>query len=165
MDALIDLVATYGLAVVFISVLLDQGGIPIPAYPALMVTASLAVQDGEPFWPIIAVAVLASLIADILWFAGGRRYGKRLLRLMCLVSLSPDFCVLTTRGKFARWGPASLMLSKFVPGFAAMATVLAGETRIRLATFVLYDGIGALLWSAVAVALWIDGFSQAWRLP
>jgi membrane protein DedA with SNARE-associated domain/rhodanese-related sulfurtransferase len=153
MDALLHLIANYGLAVVFVSVLIDQGGIPIPAYPALIVTASLAVRNGEAAWPIVFVAVAASLIADLAWFAGGRRYGVRLLRLMCRVSISPESCVLATRGIYARWGAPSLMVAKFMPGFAAVATVLAGETRVRLSTFLFFDAIGALVWATLAVLL------------
>ncbi len=151
MEALLRLIENYGLIVVFVSVLIDQGGIPIPAYPALIVTASLA--NGEAVWPIVVVAVAASLLADLAWFAGGRRHGVRLLRLMCRVSLSPESCVLATRGIYARWGAPSLMVAKFMPGFAAVATVLAGETRVRLSTFLLFDAIGALLWSVLAVVL------------
>jgi rhodanese-related sulfurtransferase len=39
-----------------------------------------------------------------------------------------------------------------MPGFAAVATVLAGESRARVRTFLIYDAIGALLWSGLAVA-------------
>jgi membrane protein DedA with SNARE-associated domain len=103
MQELLYLVATYGLLVVFVSVLIDQGGIPIPAYPALVVTSALAVDRGATVWPIVGVSVAAALLADLAWFAGGRRFGNRLLQLMCRISLSPDSCVLTTRGIFARW--------------------------------------------------------------
>ena len=43
--------------------------------------------------------------------------------------------------------------AKFVPGFAAVATTLAGENRTPLLRFVLFDGMGALLWAGVAIAL------------
>src|SRR5262249_19711606 len=42
---------------------------------------------------------------------------------------------------------------KYVPGFAAVATTLAGETGISLHRFALYDGIGAVLWAGGAIAL------------
>jgi membrane protein DedA with SNARE-associated domain len=45
------------------------------------------------------------------------------------------------------------MVAKFFPGFAAVATTLAGETGTSTRRFLLFDGIGALLWSGVAVAL------------
>ena len=42
--------------------------------------------------------------------------------------------------------------AKYVPGLAAVATTLAGETRIPVARFALYDGIGAALWAGGAGA-------------
>jgi membrane protein DedA with SNARE-associated domain/rhodanese-related sulfurtransferase len=152
-EALLHIIETYGLWVVFVCVLLDQGGLPFPAWPAIIVTSATAVDAQTPHWPILLVATLAALIADLLWFVGGRRFGARLLRLMCRVSLSPDSCVGLTRRIYAKWGAPSLILAKFIPGFAAVATVLAGETHTSLRRFVLYDAIGALLWSAGAVVL------------
>jgi rhodanese-related sulfurtransferase len=59
-----------------------------------------------------------------------------------------------------RWGAPSLIFAKYVPGLAAVATTLAGETRIPVGRFALYDGIGAALWAAGAVALGVI-FHQA----
>jgi membrane protein DedA with SNARE-associated domain/rhodanese-related sulfurtransferase len=98
-------------------------------------------------------AVVATVIADLLWYAGGRRFGAAMLRMICRVSLSPDSCVSNTRRIYTRWGAPSLIIAKYVPGLAAVATTLAGESRIPLARFALYDGIGAALWASGAVAL------------
>jgi membrane protein DedA with SNARE-associated domain/rhodanese-related sulfurtransferase len=153
MDSLLHLIAVYGLVVVFVTVLLDQGGIPVPAYPAIVVTSALAWTDGKPVWPILAVATVAAVMADWVWFTGGRRFGNRLVRLMCKLSLSPDSCVTRTRGAFVKYGVASLIVAKFVPGFAAVATTLAGQSGTRTRTFLFFDGIGAALWAGGAVAL------------
>lgn len=153
MDTLLHLIATYGLLVVFVSVLLDQGGVPIPAYPPIIVTTAVAVDAGNSWWPVLVVAALAAVLADWVWFIGGRRIGAKLVRLMCKLSLSPDSCVRTTRGIYARWGASSLTVAKFFPGFAAVATTLAGETGTSTRRFLLFDGIGAVLWAGVAVAL------------
>lgn len=153
MDLLLGLIATYGLLVVFVAVFLDQGGLPVPAYPPIIVTAALATDRGEGVLAILAVAVLAAVLADVIWFAGGRRFGVGLLRLMCRLSLSPDSCVTMTRDIYSRWGAPSLIGAKFVPGFAAVATTLAGENRTRIASFLFYDTLGALLWAGGAVAL------------
>ncbi|MBX9400430.1 DedA family protein/thiosulfate sulfurtransferase GlpE [Lysobacter sp. BMK333-48F3] len=153
MDTLLHLIQTYGLLVVFVSVLLDQGGLPVPAYPPIIVASAIAVDQHQPLWPIVLIAALAALLADSLWYLGGRRLGAALLRLMCKVSLSPDSCILMTRGVYARWGAPSLIVAKFVPGFAAVATTLAGETGTGARRFAFYDGLGALLWAGVAVAI------------
>ncbi|HKB82330.1 MAG TPA: rhodanese-like domain-containing protein [Burkholderiales bacterium] len=153
MEALLHIIEVYGLWVVFLCVLLDQGGLPFPAYPPIIVTAAIAKDLDQPLLPVLVVATLAAIIADLLWYAAGKRLGTALLRQMCRLSLSPDSCVGLTRRIYARWGAPSLIVSKYVPGFAAVATTLAGETGTSVRRFVFYDGIGAALWAGGAVAL------------
>ena len=153
MDALLHVIETYGLWVVVLCVLLDQGGLPVPAYPPMIVTSAFAVDTQHSLWPILVVAVVGTVAADLLWYAGGRRFGAALLRLMCRISLSPDSCIGRTRRLYGRFGPPSLILAKYIPGFAAVATTLAGETRTSLRRFLLYDAIGAALWAGGAIAL------------
>ena len=153
MEALIHVIEAYGLWVVFICVFLDQGGLPFPAYPPMIVTAALAVETDNSLLPIVIVAIFATVVADLLWFAGGRHFGPSLLRLMCKLSLSPDSCVGMTRRAYDRWGAPSLIFAKYVPGFAAVATTLAGETGTSFRRFVFYDAIGAALWAGGAIAL------------
>jgi membrane protein DedA with SNARE-associated domain/rhodanese-related sulfurtransferase len=152
-EALVQFIEAYGLWFVFVCVLLDQGGLPTPAYPPIIVTAALAADANRSLLSILLVATLAAVVADVLWYACGRRYGAAMLRLMCKISLSPDSCVGSTRRVYSRFGPQSLIFAKYVPGLAAVATTLAGETRIGAARFILYDGVGAALWAAGAVAL------------
>ena len=153
MDFIIALIREYGVGIVFLNVLIEQLGAPIPAYPVLMVTA--AVHGGA--WPqqlqLVLVAWVAALIADYLWFLLGRRYGRRVLSRICKISLSPDSCVQNTESLYSRWGAKSLLVAKFVPGFASIASALAGAVGTRPARFVLFDGLGALLWIGSAVLL------------
>jgi rhodanese-related sulfurtransferase len=75
------------------------------------------------------------------------------LRVMCRISLSPDSCVRRTESIYEKWGAPSLMVAKFVPGFAAVATSMAGVVRTRVGAFVFFDAIGAALWVAVGVLI------------
>jgi membrane protein DedA with SNARE-associated domain len=99
------------------------------------------------------VAVFASLLADWIWFLLGRRYGYAVLRTLCRISLSPDSCVRDTEARFERWGLKSLLFAKFVPGFSTVAPPLAGAGKRGTLAFLIYDGIGALLWAGAAVGL------------
>jgi membrane protein DedA with SNARE-associated domain/rhodanese-related sulfurtransferase len=153
MESLVRALELYGLQIVFVGVLLDQGGLPFPSFSLVIVAAAVATNTGAPVWPIFVIALLATLLADLLWFAGGRRFGAAMLRMICRVSLSPDSCVGNTRRVYARWGAPSLIVAKYVPGLAAVATTLAGEGQVPTARFCLYDGIGAALWAGGAVAL------------
>lgn len=147
------LIQQYGLGLVFVNVLLLQAGVPIPAYPTLIVAGAYAAIGGRSLWALIGVGVLAAVIADTLWYLAGRRFGSRVLKILCRVSLSPDSCVRQTESIFQRFGPASMMFAKFIPGFASIATALAGAIKLRYWMFVLFDAIGAALWVGVAVGL------------
>ena len=156
MQLLLTLIEDYGLWLVFANVLALQLGLPVPAYPTLIVVGAVTARGGGDISAVLAVAVAASLIADLIWYFAGVRFGRRVLRLMCRLSLSPDSCVRQSESIFERGGPASLLVAKFVPGFAAVATGMAGVMRTPLASFALFDAIGALSWSGVAVLIgWV----------
>ncbi|MEP6942822.1 MAG: rhodanese-like domain-containing protein [Betaproteobacteria bacterium] len=153
MNHLIMLLQQYGLGLIFVNVLALQAGLPVPAYPVLIVAGAYAAMGGNPLWQLVAVGVAAALVADTGWYLAGRRFGVSILRTLCRVSLSPDGCVRQTETIFERFGPASMLVAKFIPGFASVATAMAGAIRLRYALFVLFDAIGAALWVSVGVAL------------
>jgi membrane protein DedA with SNARE-associated domain/rhodanese-related sulfurtransferase len=169
MSQLAHLIQTYGLLIVFGTVLLEQVGLPIPAFPVLIVAGALAV-DGHASWVLVlAASVLACLASDYFWFRAGRYYGKRILRLLCRISLSPDSCVSQTEDNFKRFGPKSLVVAKFIPGFNTVAPPLAGAMGTGTTRFLWLSLTGALLWSGVGIGLgaWfhdsVDGLLQAFE--
>ena len=138
---------------VFLNVLALQAGLPVPAYPALMVAGAYAAMGGRPLWQLVVVGIAAALVADTGWYLAGRKFGVRIVGTLCKVSLSPDSCVRQTESIFQRFGATSMLFAKFVPGFASVATALAGAMRLRYAVFVVFDAIGAGLWVGVGVGL------------
>jgi rhodanese-related sulfurtransferase len=72
---------------------------------------------------------------------------------LCRISLSPDTCVNQTESIYSRWGPRSLLLAKFIPGFASVASALAGTVGTSRKTFLFFDAIGAALWVGLALFL------------
>ncbi|MDP9095454.1 MAG: VTT domain-containing protein, partial [Pseudomonadota bacterium] len=160
MDTLLRLVSEYGLWFVFANVLLQQLGAPLPGYPMLMVTGALAARGQLNIGALLATAVVACLIADSLWYGIGQWSGRRVLKTLCRISLSPDGCVRQTESIFTRFGPPSLLVAKFIPGFASVATALAGAMGIPRPAFLAYDAGGAVLWVGVGLLLgWL--FSPA----
>jgi membrane protein DedA with SNARE-associated domain/rhodanese-related sulfurtransferase len=153
MPNLVELLELYGILIVFAVVLIEQGGLPIPAFPILVVSGALAVTGAISWVACIAVAMAACLIADVFWFKAGRFYGTRILRLLCKISLSPDSCVSQTEDKFARFGPKSLIVSKFIPGFNIVASPMSGALGVSTGRFIGFSMAGSLLWSGTGVAL------------
>ena len=153
MSHLIELIQQYGLGFVFVNVLALQAGLPLPAYPTLIVAGALAAAGGTPVYQLVGVGIVGALIADTGWYSAGRKFGMRILSTLCRVSLSQDTCVRQTESIFQRFGPSSMLFAKFVPGFASVATALAGAIRLNYLKFVAFDAVGAGLWVGVGVGL------------
>jgi membrane protein DedA with SNARE-associated domain len=153
MQELTTLLAQHGLMIVFANVLLTQVGVPVPAVPMLVVAGAFVAQGELAAAPLIAVAVIASLMGDAPWYLAGRRYGYRILRTLCRVAIEPDSCVKQTEGIFERWGAPSLMVAKYIPGFATVAPPLAGTMKLGVPRFLLYSSAAALLWAAFPIAV------------
>ena len=151
MESALDQLSHYGVWVVGLNVLLQQLGLPIPAVPTMMIAGALAGAGKISGLAAFALSVAASLVADLVWFWAGRRFGYPVLRFLCRVSLSPDTCVRQTEGIFERWGFFSVVLSKFVPGFSTVAPPIAGALRMALGSFVVASTASAALWVGAAM--------------
>lgn len=152
-ESIIQFLIRHGYAVVFVWVLLEQAGFPIPSVPVLLAAGALAAMGRMHLALILGTAVAASLVSDVGWYGIGRSRGTGILRLLCRISLEPDSCVRQTEDVFARRGVLSLLVAKFIPGLSTVAPPLAGIIRMPLAQFVLFDALGALFWIAVFVTL------------
>jgi len=163
MEELAGPLTQYGLLLVFANVLITQLGAPLPAIPTMILAGALAQQGHWPAAFVVGIAVVASLLGDLPWFYAGRRYGHRAINTLCRFAIEPDTCVRQTENIFERWGPPSLMIAKFVPGFATVAPPIAGAFRLALAPFLAYSAVGAGLWAGAAVALGMLFHNQVTR--
>ena len=150
---IILLITQYGLLLVFLNVLIEQLGVPVPAVPTLIVASALAAHGQLSLSGVVGVALLACLLGDLLWYEAGRRFGGRVLRTICRISLSPDSCVRQSEMRFQRWRGGMLLVAKFIPGLSTVAPPLVGAMGLRRSTFLMLDSLGSLLWITVAVAL------------
>jgi membrane protein DedA with SNARE-associated domain len=137
----------YGYVVVFLWVLLEQLGLPVPSLPLLLAVGALAGNHKMSLEFALFLAVIACLIADATWYHLGRKRGGRVLTWLCKISLEPDSCVRRTEELYVRYGAKSLLVAKFIPGFSTIAPPLAGIFRMRPHRFYVYDFAGAFLWA------------------
>lgn len=160
----VDLFAQYGLLAVFLGVFIEQVGAPIPAFPFLLMAGMDGVNNSTFAVLALAVAAVASMLADLIWFWAGRRHGQRVLSLLCKISISPDSCVRQSELSFARSGVATLVISKFVPGLSTLAPPMAGALGMNTRTFVIFNLAGSALWAGSGIALGILFHSQIQNL-
>jgi len=134
--------------VLFLTVLAEQAGVPIPAIPVLLAAGAVA-GDGQANLSVLTgLSVVACLLGDMVWFELGRHRGRQALSLLCRISLEPDACVRRTENLFITHGIRALILAKFIPGLSTLAPALAGLFKVSLGRFFFFNGVGSLLWSA-----------------
>jgi membrane protein DedA with SNARE-associated domain/rhodanese-related sulfurtransferase len=153
MNGFIEFLVTYGLPLLFLAILLEQLGLPLPALPWLLAVGALSANAKFSAPAGIAVATMACLVADSTWFYLGRHQGNRLLALLCRISLEPDSCVRRTENAFTRYGLRTLLVSKFIPGLNTVAAPLAGASKVSVRRFLLFDATGALIYASCYILL------------
>lgn len=156
MTETIQFLIRHGYTVIFLFVLAEQFGLPLPAIPLLLAAGALAGTGKLSLTLVVLSAVAASLLADSCWYELGRRKGIKVLQLLCRISLEPDSCVRRTEDVFVRHGARSLLVAKFIPGINTAAPPLAGIFRMRFPRFLAYDTAGAFIWAGAFIGLgWI----------
>jgi membrane protein DedA with SNARE-associated domain/rhodanese-related sulfurtransferase len=152
-EALSAGVQEHGLLLVFLNVLIQQLGVPVPVLPTMMIAGALSVTGALSLPAALGAAILASLLADAAWYVAGIRFGPPILAGLCRVSLSPDSCVRQSEDRIGRWGAWALVIGKFVPGLSLMAPPLAGIVGLRPAVFVAASAAAAALYFGLGLAL------------
>ncbi len=153
MTGIVHFLIRHGYLLVFVWLLAEQGAIPLPSVPLLLACGAVARTGKLDVRLILLCGLLACLLADNIWFQLGRKRGGKVLRFICRISLEPDSCVRQTENLFLRYGMASLLVAKFVPGLNAVAAPLAGSSGARRARFLLFDSLGAIIWISAYVAV------------
>ncbi|MHB8755577.1 MAG: VTT domain-containing protein [Candidatus Acidiferrales bacterium] len=153
MRTLLGFLVNHGYIVLFVWVLLEQAGLPIPSIPLLLAAGALAGAGKLNLSLCLLVPFIASSISDFCWYEIGKRRGGSVLNLICRISLEPDSCARRTEDLYARLGAKSLLIAKFIPGLSSVAPPIAGMFRMKLSRFLVYDWLGGLLWSATFTGL------------
>jgi len=142
-----DLLAEYGVAVVFAWAFAVQAGLPAPAVPMLLGAGALSGSGHLDLAVSILAAMTATLGADVLWYALGRSQGLRVLETLCRFSRDPDTLIRQAKERFAAHRARYLIDAKFLPGANPLAAGLAGVVTLRVDFFLFYAAAGALLWA------------------
>jgi membrane protein DedA with SNARE-associated domain len=155
MNDLLAQIGHHGYIVIFLIVLVEALGFPVPAALAL-VTGGAAVASGALRAPAAALVALTGIVlGDSLLYVLGSRMGWRLLGFLCRVSVDPETCILRSAESFYKRGRATLVIAKFIPGINSMAPPLAGSMKMPFIQFLGLDFVGA---TAYALAYGGIGF-------
>jgi membrane protein DedA with SNARE-associated domain len=139
--------------ILFCWILANQGGVPAPAVPALLAAGTLSASGRLSVAMCLAVAVAATVCADLGWYGLGRWRGTAVLAL--LGRFSPNTRTLIRRAQDAFLAHAGLFQagSRALPEMNPIAAGLAGATGQSLSRFVAYGTVSAALWAGTWIGL------------
>lgn len=153
MPEVLQFLIEYGYLVLFLWVALDQAALPIPSIPLLIAAGALAGMGELSLPGVIGVTLLASIPINMFWFWLGRLRGARVLHLLCILSIEPDYCVRNTEDLFRKLGAISVVVAKFIPGLQLLAPPMSGLTGMSMHRFFWLNTLGTLLWSGLFILL------------
>jgi membrane protein DedA with SNARE-associated domain len=153
MSEAVQFLLHHGYSVVFLWILFERMGIPMPVIPVLLGAGALAEIGKLNFSLVLVVAMVASMLGDFFWYEMGRLRGHRILSFLCCIALDPESCVRRTKGIFARYGTRSILVARYIPVLSTFGPPLAGIFRMRLPHFLLLDGIGTFSWVVLFAGL------------
>jgi membrane protein DedA with SNARE-associated domain len=135
----------------FVWVLANQAGVPVPAVPSLVAAGALASGGSLKVCLLLAVIMGAALSADLVWYGLGRWRGPQALAVIVRLFRRPAMTVDRVEQVFLSHPLRFLWSARFLPELNPVGAGMAGATRVQPFRFLLYSAGSALLWAGTWV--------------
>jgi membrane protein DedA with SNARE-associated domain len=163
LDTLTKLFINYGYWTVFVGVMLENAGLPIPGETILLAAGFFAAGGHFSLPLVMLVAATGAVVGDNIGFAVGHHYGRGfLVRYGKFVFLTPRRLV-RINDFFEKHGEKTILMARFITGLRVFAAIFAGASAMRWRVFLVYNIAGAILWAAVITMLGYL-FGNSWPL-
>ncbi|HEX3180709.1 MAG TPA: DedA family protein [Beijerinckiaceae bacterium] len=144
------LVAQYGLYAVFVIVMLESAGVPLPGETALVLASIYAGATGDlHIAQVIAAAAAGAIIGDNMGFWVGRHFGMPLLKRYGRFIHLDEKRLAFGEAMFRRHGAKIVFFGRFIAILRIFAALLAGVNRYGWGSFLFYNAAGGIVWATV----------------
>jgi membrane protein DedA with SNARE-associated domain len=145
-----QLIQTYGLWVLFLLVMLESAGIPMPGETALVTAALYAGSTHQiDIVSVVLVAAVAAIIGDNIGYLIGRSIGIRLVARYGRYVRLDEARLKVGQYLFLRHGGKIVFFGRFVAFLRAFAALLAGINRMSWPHFLLMNAFGGICWATL----------------
>jgi membrane protein DedA with SNARE-associated domain len=142
----------WALLVMFVLLMLESFGLPVPGETALIACSVLASQGSLSIVWVIVVGVLAAIIGDNLGYWAARKGGRPLLERHRLTRPYAEKYLPRGERFFAKHGGKAVFLGRFVAVLRVTAAWVAGISHMQWWRFLAWNAAGGIVW-ATSVAL------------
>jgi len=146
-DEMVESMTPHAGWVLFVWVLANQEGVPVPVAPSLLAAGALAGSGSLRFIMVLAVVVGAALCADLVWYSLGRWRGAQVLGALSRVFRLSNTSVDRVGSLFLAHQLGFLLSARFLPELNPVGAAMAGATRVRLTLYLLCAAGSALVWA------------------
>jgi membrane protein DedA with SNARE-associated domain len=146
------LIEVAGYPLLFVLVMAESSGVPIPGETALITAAVLASRGKLQIEWVIVLAAAGAIVGDNIGYVIGRKGGRWLLERPGRFYRQRHEVLSTGEPFFERHGPKAVYFGRFVLGLRVWASWLAGATRMHWRSFVFWNALGGISW-ATAIGL------------
>jgi membrane protein DedA with SNARE-associated domain len=142
--------SSYGYLVVFLLIMIESIGVPVPGETALVGAALYAGSTHKlEIWWVIAVAIAGAVIGDNIGFSIGRYGGaKLLLRYGHKIRLHEGRLKIGI-WLFRRHGGKVVFWGRFVSILRTWAAFLAGANHMEWSRFLVFNAGGGIVWATL----------------
>jgi len=153
----------YGYWTVFVALLLENAGVPVPGETVLLFASFLAFDEQElRLRYIILVGIAAATIGDNIGYWIGRKGGRPLLERYTHLFRIPISVIEKGERVFAKHGSVTIFFARFVFGMRIIAGPMAGVLRMDWKKFSFFNFLGAALWVTVISVVGYK-FGEEWE--
>jgi len=153
----------YGYWTVFVALLLENAGVPVPGETVLLFASFLAYDEQElRLRYIMLVGIAAATLGDNIGYWIGRKGGRPLLDRYTHLFRIPASVIEKGEGVFAKYGSATVFFARFVFGMRIIAGPMAGVLRMDWKKFSIFNFLGAALWVTV-ISIVGYKFGEEWE--
>jgi membrane protein DedA with SNARE-associated domain len=158
LESLQQLLQSWGYGVIFVAMLLENAGLPLPGETVTLLGGYAAGSGQLQVFGVLGAAAAGAMLGDNLGYWVGRRAGWPLiLRVGRLLGQSPEQLE-RLRDSFQRHAGKSVLLGRFVAVLRVVAGPMAGAVHMPYRRFLICNTAGALLWASTMVTLaWLGG--------
>lgn len=142
------LLTSAGLGLLFVLIMLESAGIPLPGETALIAAGILAERGHFEIWQVIVIAAAAAIIGDNGGYWVGRIWGRKLLTKWKRIERFSRRVLPPAERFFEAHGGKTVFIGRFVAILRFTAAWLAGVTRMDWWRFLLWNAAGGICWAA-----------------
>jgi membrane protein DedA with SNARE-associated domain len=143
----------YGYWAIFLGILLENLGIPLPGETVTLVGGFLAGSKELNYWLVLSDAAAGAAIGGTCGYWIGRIGGWSLLVRLASIFRISEARILTIKDQFSENAVKAVFFGRFFALLRIFAAPLAGIAEMPFGKFFLCNLAGAIAWASVMVTL------------